>query len=58
MKKFLGYSDKDIEENFNMLIKEKQLIAIADYFAELITPENPPVGFKSPIKLKSDVAAE
>lgn len=37
------------------MIKEKQLIAIADYFAEQISPDNPPVDFKSPIKLKSDI---
>jgi len=58
MKKYLGYTDQDIEDNFNSLIKEKQLVAIADYFAELITPDNPPVGYKSPIKLKSDITKE
>lgn len=55
MKKYLGYSDKDIEDNFKMLIKEKQLVAVSDYFADLVKPENPPVDFKSPIRLKNDI---
>lgn len=37
------------------LIKDKQMVAIADYFAEKISDENAPVDFKSPIKLKGDV---
>ena len=58
MKNALGMTEKEIEENFNMLIKEKQLVAIADYFADQISPENPPAEIKSPIKLKSDVDSE
>ena len=51
-------SDKDIEDNFNELIREKQLVAIAEYYAEQVSEENPPVDFKSPIRLKKDVEAE
>ena len=58
MKNALGMTEKEIEENFNMLIKEKQLVAVADYFADQISPENPPAEIKSPIKLKSDVDSE
>jgi hypothetical protein len=58
MRKYLGMTDKDIEENFNELIREKQLVAIADYFAERISEENPPVDFKSPIRLKKDIEAD
>jgi len=58
MKNYLGWTDEQIKDNFNLLIKEKQLIAIADYFAEKISDENPPVDFKSPIKLKSDLEEE
>jgi L-lysine 2,3-aminomutase len=58
MRKYLGMTDKDIEENFNELIREKQLVAIADYFAERISEENPPVDFKSPVRLKKDVETE
>ena len=55
MKKVLGWSDEEIEENFVSLMKDKQLVAIADYFADKISDENPPVDFKSPIRLKADV---
>lgn len=58
MKKYLGYSDADIEENFRMLIKEKQLTAVGDFFADQVNEENPPVDFKSPIRLKKDVEVE
>ena len=58
LKKYLGFTDDDIDENYKNLIKEKQLIAVGEYFAELISDENPPVDFKSPIRLKKDVEAE
>lgn len=55
MKKYLGWTDEDIKENFEALIADKQRVAIADYFGELVSAENPPVDYKSPIKLKNDV---
>ena len=58
MKKYLGWTDDDIQKNFEMLIKEKQLVAVAEMFAEKVTAENPPIDFKSPLRLKSDVQAE
>lgn len=58
MKKYLQWSDAEIEENFKMLAKEKQLVAIADWLADKISDDNPPVGYESPIKLKSDLTAE
>lgn len=58
LKKYLGYSDKDIEDNFRNLIKEKQMTAVGDYFAEQVSEDNPPVDFKSPVRLKKDVEAE
>lgn len=58
MKKYLGWTDAEIEENFKMLAKEKQLVAIADWLADKISDDNPPVGYESPIKLKSDLEAE
>ena len=58
MKKYLGFTDAEVEENFRMLAKEKQLVAIADWLADKISDENPPVGYESPIKLKSDLDAE
>lgn len=58
MKKYLGWTDDDIQKNFEMLIKEKQLIAVAEYFAEKVSDENQPIDFKSPIRLKKDVEAQ
>ena len=55
MKNVLGWSDAKIKENFMSLIKDKQITAIADYFAEKVSDDNPPVDFKSPIRLKNDI---
>lgn len=55
MKKVLGWSDKQITDNYLSLIKDKQYAAVADYFAEKISNDNPPVDFKSPIRLKEDL---
>ena len=55
MKNVLGWSDEQIKENFMSLIKDKQITAIADYFADKVSADNPPVDFKSPIRLKNDV---
>lgn len=58
MKKYLGFTDAEVDENFKMLAKEKQLVAIADWLADKISDDNPPVGYESPIKLKKDLEAE
>jgi predicted DNA-binding transcriptional regulator AlpA len=55
MKKCLGWTDAEIDQNFKDLIKDKQLVAIAEYFSELISDENPPVDYKSPIRLKNEI---
>lgn len=55
MKKYLGWTDEEIKENDLAIIKDKQIAAIADYFADMISEDNPPVEYKSPIKLKKDV---
>ena len=58
VKKYLGWTDEDVKDNFEMLIKEKQLIGVAEYFAEQVNDENVPIDFKSPIRLKSTIEAE
>ena len=58
MKKYLGWSDKDIQDNYKNLMMEKQMTAVGDFFAEQISEENPPVDFRSPIRLKKDVDAQ
>ena len=51
MKKILGMSDDEIEENFRSLIKEKQLVQLGDYYAEKLNSEGPAT-FDSPIPIK------
>ena len=55
MKNVLGWSDEEINENFVGLMKDKQLVAIADYFGEQVSEDNPPVDYKSPVRLKKDL---
>lgn len=55
MKKFLGWTEEEIQENYMSLIKDKQMAAVADYYAEKISNDNPPVDFKSPIRLKDEL---
>ena len=56
MKKILKMTDDEIEQNFMNLIKEKQLVAIADYYADKISDENKPLDYISPIRLSGDEA--
>ena len=58
MKKYLGWTDRDVEENYKNIIKEKQMTAVGDFFADAISEDNPPVDFRSPIRLKKDVDTE
>lgn len=58
MKKYFGWTDDDIKKNFNDMIKDKQMTAIAEYMGELVSAENPPVDIKSPFRLKTDVEKE
>jgi hypothetical protein len=51
MKKILKMTDEEIDENFKNLIKEKQLVALADYYSNKISDENRPLDYKSPIRL-------
>lgn len=58
MKKYFGWTDDDIKKNFNDMIKDKQMTAIAEYMGEMVSAENPPVDIKSPFRLKADVEKE
>lgn len=40
------------------LIKEKQLVALADYYAEKIGDDNKPLDFKSPLRLSGEENGE
>lgn len=64
MKKILGYSDSEIEENYKNLIKEAQLVKLAEYYAEKLNEDGPatfdcPVPIKGhTIKLPADAASK
>lgn len=51
MKKILNMTEEEIDENFKYLIKEKQYVAIADYYSNKISDENRPLDYKSPLRL-------
>ena len=51
MKKFLGYSDADVEENFKRLIEEKQRVQLAEWYSEQLNSEGP-AEFDSPVAIK------
>lgn len=58
MKKYLGYSDDDIEENYKNLIKEKQLTEFTDYIGGQVSEKKGLAGWDPPIKFKADYDAE
>lgn len=58
MKKILKMTDEEIDQNFLNLIKEKQLVALADYYADKISDENKPLDFKSPLRLSGEEDGE
>ena len=51
MKKILKMTDEEIDQNFKYLIKEKQYIAMTDYFGDLVSDEHYPLDYRSPIRL-------
>jgi len=58
MKKILKMTDEEIDQNFLNLIKEKQLVALADYYADKIGDDNKPLDFKSPLRLSGEEGKE
>ena len=53
MKKLLGMTDDEIEENFRMLVKEKMQIQLADWYADKLNTEGPAI-YDPPIKIKGE----
>lgn len=54
MKSILKMTDEEIDQNFRNLIKEKQLVALADYYADKISDDNKPLDFESPLRLSGN----
>lgn len=48
MKKILGYSDADVEENFKNLAKEKCLTELAEYWSGKVNSEGPTGEYSNP----------
>lgn len=53
MKKLLGMTDDEIEENFRELTKEKMQIQLADWYADKLNSEGPAI-YDPPIKIKGE----
>lgn len=53
MKKLLGMTDDEVEENFRQLTKEKMQIQLADWYAEKLNSEGPAI-YDPPIKIKGE----
>ena len=58
MKKLLGFSDAEIKENFENLIKEKMINAYADFMSEKVAEHKGLAGFDINIKFKDEADKE
>lgn len=65
MRKYLGYTESEIEDNYMNLIKEKELIAIGDFWKDKVTSEgpigkwaDPPIGIKGITDKKDEKASK
>lgn len=54
MKKILGYTDADIKENYENLIKESMLKELAEYYKGQIAEHKGLAGWEPPIKFKDE----
>lgn len=55
MKKYLGFSDAEIKQNFENLIKEKMLTELAEYYSGQVAEKHGLAGYDAPIEYKDDV---
>lgn len=58
MKKLLGFSDTEIKENFENLIKEKMINAYGDYMSEQVAEHKGLAGFDITVKFKDEADKE
>ena len=58
MKKLLGFSDAEIKENFENLIKEKMINAYGDYMSEQVAEHKGLAGFDITVKFKDEADKE
>lgn len=52
MKKFLGFTDADIEENYKYLIKSKMMAELRDFYGSQVAEHKGLAGWEPPIKYK------
>ena len=55
MKKYLGFSDAEIKENYENLIKEKMLTELAEFYGGQVAEKHGLAGYENPIPFKDDV---
>ena len=58
MKKYLGYSDAEVDENYKNLIREKMMTELAEFYGGKVSEKNGLEGWEPPIKFKDDVKEE
>ena len=54
-KKYLGFSDAEIKENYENLIKEKMLTELAEFYGGQVAEKHGLAGYENPIPFKDDV---
>ena len=54
MKKYLGFSDAEVDENYRNLIREKMMTELAEYYGGQVAEKHGLAGWEPPIKFKDD----
>ena len=55
MKKFLGFTDADIEDNYKWLIKSKMMAELREFYGSQVAEHKGLAGWEPPIKFKDEV---
>lgn len=58
MKKYLGFSDAEIKENYENLIREKMLTELAEFYGGQVAEHKGLAGYENPIPFKDDAEKE
>ena len=58
MKKYLGFSDAEVDENYRNLIREKMMTELAEYYGGQVAEKHGLAGWEPPLKFKDDEKKE